>query len=208
VKRLLVDVNVVLDAVLERGPQSGAAAKLWVAAETKRVEALIAAHGVTTLFDLLAHAKGSAFARRILGSITAAFGVAAVDQAVIGRALALAWPDFEDAVCAAAAEAAGCDAIVTRNPKGFSASSLPVLAPETAVALLDEEQVPETTEKIPESPARRRWGPGRPGTTIRKARKARHALRRSLHAIEGLGANRKSTGRDHDRLLYGAGRRG
>jgi predicted nucleic acid-binding protein len=181
VKRLLVDVNVVLDAVLERGPQSSAAAKLWVAAETKRVEALISAHGVTTLFYLLAHTKGSAFARRILGSITAAFGVAAVDQAVIGRALALAWPDFEDAVCAAAAEAAGCDAIVTRNPKDFSASPLPVLAPETALALLDEsppDRVGEGPKTTAQPPNVRRDTLGawkrqeKPGTTS-KARKLR-----------------------------------
>jgi len=137
VKRLLADVNVVLDAVLERGPRSGAAGKLWMAAETKRVEALVPAHGVTTLFYLLAREKGAPVARRVVGSVVATFGIAAVDRAVIGRALALAWPDFEDAVCAAAAEAAGCEAIVTGDPKGFPGSSLPVLSPETAVALLE-----------------------------------------------------------------------
>lgn len=46
------------------------------------------------------------------------FGVAAVDDNVVRRALALAWPDFEDAVCAAAAEASACDAPVTRDPDG------------------------------------------------------------------------------------------
>jgi predicted nucleic acid-binding protein len=137
VKRLLADVNVVLDAVLERGTRSDAAARLWMAAETKRVQVLVPAHGVTTLFYLLAREKGSAFARRIVGSVVATFGIAAVDAAVIGRALALGWPDFEDAVCAAAAEVAGCEAVVTGDPKGFRGSSLPVLSPETAVALLE-----------------------------------------------------------------------
>jgi predicted nucleic acid-binding protein len=137
VKRLLADVNVVLDAVLERGTLSDAAARLWVAAEKKRVEALVPAHGITTLFYLLARVKGAAFARRIVAGVAATFGIAAVDGAVIGRALALAWPDFEDAVCAAAAEVAGCEAIVTGDPKGFRGASLPVLSPETAVALLE-----------------------------------------------------------------------
>jgi hypothetical protein len=43
------------------------------------------------------------------------------------RALGLGWPDFEDAVCAAAAEASGCQAIVTRDPDGFPDSPVPVV---------------------------------------------------------------------------------
>ena len=43
--------------------------------------------------------------------------VAQVDGNVVRRALALAWPDFEDAVCAAAAEAGGCDGLVMSDPE-------------------------------------------------------------------------------------------
>jgi uncharacterized protein YutE (UPF0331/DUF86 family) len=42
--------------------------------------------------------------------ILTVFGVAPVNQAVLQAAISLACPDFEEAVCAAAAEAAGCDA--------------------------------------------------------------------------------------------------
>ena len=70
-------------------------------------------------------------------NLLAVFGAAAVDQAVLQRALALGWPDLEDGVCAAAAEAAGCDVIVTRDPKGFPDSVLvPAVDTLTAVALL------------------------------------------------------------------------
>ena len=137
-KRLLLDVNVVLDALLERRPHAPAAARLWGAAESGRVAAFVPAHGVTTLFYLLARQKGAAFARGAVGGVVGVFPVAAVDQATIQRALALGWADFEDAVCAAAAEAAGCDAIVTNDPKGFPEAPLPVLSPEAAVALLEE----------------------------------------------------------------------
>jgi len=168
VRRLLADVNVVLDAVLERGPRSDAAAKLWMAAETKRVEALVPAHGVTTLFYLLAREKGAPFARRIVGSVVGTFGIAAVDRAVIARALALTWPDFEDAVSAAAAEAAGCEAIVTGDPKGFPEASLPVLSPETAVALL-EGGPPDRVAEAPAVAYRTRSGArGSRGITSRR----------------------------------------
>jgi len=136
-RRFLVDVNVVLDAILARPRHSGAAARLWDAVESKRAEALLSAHGVTTLFYLLARARGAATARTALASLIGVFGVAPVDELVIRRAVALDWRDFEDAVCAAAAERAGCDGIVTHDPSGFRGCSLPVLSAETAVALLE-----------------------------------------------------------------------
>jgi predicted nucleic acid-binding protein len=117
VKQPLVDVNVILDALLDRPPQGATAAMLWAAAEQKRIEALVPAHGVTTLFYLVRQGKGAAAAR---------------------RALSLGWTGFEDAVCAAAAEAAGCDLIVTRDPGGFRGSPVPVVDTVTALSLLED----------------------------------------------------------------------
>ena len=62
------------------------------------------------------------------------FDVAAVDGAVIRKALSFEWPDFEDAVCAAAALASGSDTVVTRDPDGFPDSPIRVVDPETALA--------------------------------------------------------------------------
>ena len=72
-----------------------------------------------------------------------AFGVAPADEAVLRRALSLGWTDFEDAVCAAAAEAAGCDVIVTRDPAGFRGSPVPVVDAATALSLLEEARGPK-----------------------------------------------------------------
>jgi PIN domain len=66
------------------------------------------------------------------------FAVAPVDDAVIRRAIVLAWPDFEDAVCAAAAEASGCDALVTRDPDGYPNAPLPVIDPAAALSWLTQ----------------------------------------------------------------------
>jgi len=170
-KRILADVNVILDAALERAPHAGAAAKLWIAAESRRVEVLLPAHGVTTLFYLLARAKGAPFARRTVSSIVGTFGVAAVDQAVVHRALTLSWTDFEDAVCAAAAEAARCDAIVTRDPKDFRGCSVPVMSPGAAAALLGEPRPDRVSEETP-----------RPYRSRRPSRGARRGARRSVSA--------------------------
>lgn len=132
----MLDVNVVLDAILERAPGADAAARLWSAIERGRGTAMIPAHGLTTIHYLLARARGGAYARAAVEKLMRVFAVAAVDGEVIRRALLLPAPDFEDAVCAAAAERSGCWAIVTRDPRGFTGITLPVIDPAAAVAHL------------------------------------------------------------------------
>ena len=136
-KRILFDINVALDAALARPPHSEAATKIWAAVDARRITGLLPAHGVTTLYYVLARAKGAASARRAIAHLLTVFGVAPVNHAILQRALALGWPDFEDAVCAAAAQAAGCDFIVTRDRTGFPGSPVPLVDPATAIALLD-----------------------------------------------------------------------
>ena len=135
-KPLLLDLNVMLDVILERQPGADAASALWAAIEGGQGRGLIPAHGVTTIFYLLEKARGASFAREGVERLITVFGVAAVNDAVVRRALVLAWPDFEDAVCAAAAEASGCEAIVTRDPDGYPNASLPVIDPAAALSWL------------------------------------------------------------------------
>ena len=135
-KRLLFDVNVVLDVLLERAPFAEAARALWAAAERKHIEALIPAHGATTVFYVAARARDVRFARRVTQDLLSVLDVAAVDGGVLRRAVTLQAADFEDAVCLAAAEAAGCGMLVTRDPAGYPGAVLPVVDPRTALAVI------------------------------------------------------------------------
>jgi predicted nucleic acid-binding protein len=137
VKSILVDVNVVLDVLLDRPPHSTTSGLLFAAIERGRIPASLAAHAVTTIYYLLHKELGTAKAKHLTAALLQVFGVAAVDRAVIDRALTLTSTDFEDAVTAAAAEHAQCDFIVTRDPKGFRASPVRALAPETFLPFLD-----------------------------------------------------------------------
>lgn len=132
-KPLLIDLNVILDVILERAAGVEAASALWAAIENGRRRGVIPAHGLTTIFYLLEKARDAAFARNGVERLISVFGVAPIDEAVVRRALVLGWPDFEDAVCAAAAEALGCEAIVTRDPDGFPDSPVPVIDPAGAL---------------------------------------------------------------------------
>lgn len=135
-KRLLLDVNVLLDVLLDRDPWSESAAALWAAVESGTARGFIPAHGVTTIHSLMRKARGAAFADRGVSELLSVFGVARVDASVLKAALSLRFAHFEDAVCAAAGGAARCDLLVTRDPAGFRGSPVEVASPGEALVRL------------------------------------------------------------------------
>lgn len=135
-RRVLFDTNIVLDVLLDREPHAEASAAVWAAVELGAAEGLLAAHAVTTVHYLAARELGAAKARQAVSDILAVFRVAAVDSAVLEEALHLPFSDFEDAVTAVAARLAGCECIVTRDPKGFRASPVRAFTPEAVLPLL------------------------------------------------------------------------
>ena len=136
-RRVLLDVNVVLDVLLDRKPFAESAAAVWSAVEQGRAEGLLSAHALTTIHYLNARGVGSRMARDTTEALLSVFEVAGVDGSVLSSAAALGWNDFEDAVTAVAARRAKCDAIVTRNPRDFKGSPVRLLAPAEAVAWLE-----------------------------------------------------------------------
>jgi predicted nucleic acid-binding protein len=135
-RRILFDINIVLDVLLDRRPHAQASAAAWAVVETGAAEGFLSAHAVTTIHYLIRKETGAAKAKGIVASILSVFQVALVDGTVIQQALQLPCPDFEDAVTAAAAQQAGCDFIITRDPKGFRGSPIRSLTPEAAIPLL------------------------------------------------------------------------
>ena len=135
-KRVLFDVKVVLDVLLDRKSHAEASAAVWAAVETGLAQGLVAAHAVTTIHYLVRKESGIALAKRTVVAMLSVFEVAAVDGKAIQKALQLECPDFEDAVTAAAAELADCDYIVTRDARGFRGSRIRCLTPEAAMPLL------------------------------------------------------------------------
>ncbi|MFT3720604.1 PIN domain-containing protein [Pseudorhodoferax sp.] len=126
---LLVDTNVVLDVLLEREPFVHDSAQVLALVERGEVQGSLCATTVTTLFYLCERARDAQQARAHVGALMRLFDIAPVNRAVLGDALGAGFGDHEDAVLHEAARHAGCQAIVTRNVRGFRAASLPVYAP-------------------------------------------------------------------------------
>ena len=138
--KVLLDTNVVLDVLLEREPFVAAAAGLLARAEGGNVVGWVGATTVTTIHYLATKVVGAARARAAITSLLSILRVAPVTHSEIEAALASPLVDFEDAVLLAAARACGAHAIVTRDPRDFAASGLPVYDPRELLAILRSEE--------------------------------------------------------------------
>jgi predicted nucleic acid-binding protein len=130
---ILVDLNVILDVLFRREPHFAASQGIINRIVRGRLSVAISAHNVTTLYSLVRKKSGPQTAVQAVDWVLRYFSVASVGAQEVERARSLDWPDFEDAVVAAAAESAGCRAIVTRNASDFRGSPVPAMHPEELV---------------------------------------------------------------------------
>ena len=125
---ILIDLNVILDVVQARAPNEAASARVLEAVVCGDTPAMIPTHALTTIHYLVSRDRQTA--DRTIDWLLRYFEIGDVRRDQLMRARVLGWPDFEDAVVAAAAESAGCATIVTRNVRDFTASPVPACTPE------------------------------------------------------------------------------
>jgi len=134
--KLFIDTNVVLDVLAQREPWFADSARLLAHIEQGGASGHIAAHTLTTLHYLLARHLGQQKTAAVLIELTTLIRVEPVDHQILQQALALGWRDFEDAVQAVTAAQCQADYLVTRNPRDFKQSLVPVITPSEFLALL------------------------------------------------------------------------
>jgi predicted nucleic acid-binding protein len=128
--KVMLDLNVVLDVVQRREPFYAASAAVLSQAIDGSTIACLPGHVLTTLHYLVARHTGRKQAGALVDWALAHFEIVAQDRAQFVRARSLSFDDFEDAALASAAEAAGCDLIVTRNVADFRRSPIPAVTPQ------------------------------------------------------------------------------
>lgn len=134
--RLLLDIDVLLDVVLDREPWSGPAAELLEALERKRAEGFLASHMLPTIYYVVAKARDRPTAVQAMHDLLGLVEIAEVGRSEIERALTLEIADFKDAVQAAAALRVDAVYLVTRNERDFRSSPVATIGPGGVVALL------------------------------------------------------------------------
>lgn len=128
--KILLDTNVVLEHLLDRKGFSPYASKIFTACEQGKVTGVLGATTVTTIHYLIGKVMGQKVATESIGLLLRLFEIAPINHLVLTGALQKTGHDFEDSVLREAAVHHGVHVIVTRDPKGFKGSSVPVLSPE------------------------------------------------------------------------------
>jgi predicted nucleic acid-binding protein len=134
--KLLVDINVVLDLVLNRAPWAHEAAALLSAIEEGRAEGFVAGHTVTTIHYLVTRHRDARAAATAVTDLLRIVHVVPVGDADFQQALVLGLRDFEDAVQTAAALKVGADCLVTRNAADFAGVPISVRSAGEVLPLL------------------------------------------------------------------------
>lgn len=96
--RVLIDTNIILDVLQEREPFVEDAARLFERIDAGEIEGYIAATTLTNIYYIVRKAAGATIAKNAIIQVLTDLHICAVNRAVLEQAIALNFPDFEDAV--------------------------------------------------------------------------------------------------------------
>jgi predicted nucleic acid-binding protein len=133
--KVMVDTNIVLDQLLDNPGFAGLSEQVIAVIDNNIHEGLICATAVTNVSYILRKHCDKDQARKHCKTILSIFKVAPIDRQVLISAVDNGFEDYEDAVVYESAIASGAQIIVTRVPKGFKKSAIPVMSPEQFLAL-------------------------------------------------------------------------
>lgn len=142
--RVLLDVNVILDAMLQRSPWHSEADAILRAAAQGHVTCATTTLSLATIFYVGRQVVGTALARATIRTYLSAFDILPVDKQALIDADALPGSDFEDNILIACATRAALDAIVTRNVADFAHAPITVWEPDDLLKQLPASGSPPT----------------------------------------------------------------
>ncbi len=131
---VFLDTNILLDVLLDRPGLVAESEAVILYCDRTDNPMYIAWHGLATAYYLLRRGRSEAEAMQEVDKLLAWVRVADAGDALARIARTLEFPDFEDALQAASAEACGADCIVTRNVADSTKSKVAVLTPAQFLA--------------------------------------------------------------------------
>ena len=140
--KVLLDTNVIVDAMILTRPGYNTASLIWLAAKQGLVECFITASSITDLYYISrnlirSQSQEGIDERKIVRLCLNELSILSVGRSELEEAFKLEGKDFEDDLQIACAAGRSLDAIVTNDVSGgFDKSSVPILSPSQLVERL------------------------------------------------------------------------
>ncbi len=129
-RKLFLDINVMLDLFSQRIPFYDSVAKIATLADQKKLILVASPISFTIVDYVLSKFESSEIVLNKLRRFRIICEVGSIDEETIEKALNSDFEDFEDAVQYFCALQADCSVIITRNGKDFKNSNLPIMTAE------------------------------------------------------------------------------
>jgi predicted nucleic acid-binding protein len=137
-KSIFLDTNVLIDFFADRKPFSIDTARLFDYSLKKKITIYISAVSYNNIYYIIRQSLSHAETIKMLTEISEWTNVIDLTKEIINKSLTSDFKDFEDAIQYHCAKSNNkIDLIVTRVTKDFKISSLPILSPKEAVALIE-----------------------------------------------------------------------
>lgn len=139
--KVLIDTNVIVDALMSREPWKESAEKIFLMAANRIMDVYITASSATDIYYLVRkYLHSTEQAKQVMGKLFSLMGILAVTEDECVDALASAVSDYEDAVIERTAVKADMDYIITRNVKDYQGAMIKVMRPDDFSALMEAEE--------------------------------------------------------------------
>ena len=136
--RVLVDTNILLDALLGREPYFDNADKIIKLCADKKIVGFMAAHSIPNIFYILRKDMLEENRREVLLTLCNILMVEGIDSIKLMSALRnKEFSDLEDCLQSICAKNVKADYIITRNIKDFTNSEVPAILPEDFLKIIE-----------------------------------------------------------------------
>ena len=136
--RVLIDTNILLDALLGREPYFDNADKIIKLCADKKIVGFMAAHSIPNIFYILRKDMPEENRREVLLTLCNILMVEGIDSIKLMSALRnKEFSDLEDCLQSICAKNVKADYIITRNIKDFTNSEVPAILPEDFLKIIE-----------------------------------------------------------------------
>lgn len=134
---VLLDTNIIMDALQERQPFDIAAKKILLLGQNGKIDCCFTANAATDIFFLYSKARNMKEANAALGFLLNTYKVVPITRADCLKALALPNEDFEDSLVEVCAKSINADYIVSCDEEfARFASEVKVIKPDELISII------------------------------------------------------------------------